>query len=89
MHLHAQSFGEGLAPRPRPPGHRCAARSLICRVRDRRRLPPAGNDDLRQPIQQFFAGGDAAVKIGGEPVGAAQPRAQTDFAFLDCQLQPR
>ena len=40
-----------------------------------------------RPVKQFLAGGNAAIEIGGEAVGAAQPLAQTGFAFLHRELQ--
>lgn len=96
MHLNAQPFGKSL----RRGGNSLRAARQFRRLphwtrdgrcrRFRTRCwdgAPARDDDARQPIKQVLAAGDAAIEIGGETVGAAQPLAESGFAFLHRQFQ--
>ncbi len=102
MDLDAQPLGEGLRGggdglRATRRFSRRARRAHNRRRRRRgrcRRFRPAfganviaGNDDARQPIQQLLAGGDTAIEIGREAVGAAQPLAEAGFAFLHSKFE--
>ena len=97
MHLNAQPFGKSLrrsgnslraARRFRRLPHwtrdGCGGR-LRPRCRDGARA--RRHDDARQPIKQVLAGGDAAIEVGGETVGAAQPLAEPGFAVLHRQFE--
>ena len=78
MHLDAQPLGEGL----RRGGDRLRAARRFRHVPRRHGRAGArlrdgaatGDHDPRQPIKEIIAGGDAAIDLGDEAVGAAQPR---------------
>ena len=86
MHLNAQPFGKSLR---RSGNSLPAAISAACRAArvTTAAVARARDDDAGQPIKQVLAGGDAAIEVGGETVGAAHPLPDPGFAVLHRQFQ--